>query len=237
MAKSNTVKGSERGAAAYHPWLLSIYDWMILGVFSRYAWGCPTVRTLLPFFRENVSDSHLDVGVGTGYFLANSSLSEDASIMILDLNQNSLDMARARLNRSNVTSLKHDIFLPLDPAVKYKSISLFYFLHCLPGPPSHKMALFDNLRENVTPEGIVYGTTVLGKGVRHNLFGKVLMAAFNKKGVFDNREDSEEELTERLKAYFERVETKVVGRVLMFKCRGPKSGGSLAKAQQEDSVA
>ena len=67
MATSITVK-SDRGAAAYKPWLLSIYDWLILGVFSTFVWRCPTDGILLPFFRENVSETHLDVGVGTGYF-------------------------------------------------------------------------------------------------------------------------------------------------------------------------
>ena len=222
MTTSITVN-SDRGAAAYNPWLLSIYDWLILGVFSTFVWRCPTVGTLLPFFRENISKTHLDVGVGTGYFLQNSSLSDDASITILDLNQNSLDVAKARLNRSDVQTLKHNIFLPLDPTIKYKSISLFYLLHCLPGPPSRKMALFNNLRNNMAPEGVVYGTTVLGKGIQHNLLGKALMAVLNAKGIFDNREDSEEELKERLKACFEKVETEVVGTVLMFKCQTPIS--------------
>ena len=214
-----TAVNSDRGAAAYNPWFLSIYDWLILGVFSTFVWRCPTVGTLLPFFRENLSKTHLDVGVGTSYFLKNSSLSDDASITILDLNQNSLNVAKARLNRSDVQTLKHDILLPLDPTLKYESISLFYLLHCLPGPPSRKMALFNNLRNNLAPEGVVYGTTVLGKGIKHNLPGKALMAVCNAKGIFDNREDSEEELKERLKACFEKVETKVVGTVLMFKCQ------------------
>ena len=73
----------------------------------------------------------------------------------------------------------------------------------------------------MAPEGIVYGTTVLGKGIKHNLPGKALMAIFNAKGIFDNREDSEEELKERLKACFDEVDTKVVGTVFMFKCRRP----------------
>lgn len=220
MATSNTVN-TERGAAAYNPWFLSVYDWLILGFFTTLAWRCPTTRTLLPFFRENITKTHIDIGVGTGYFLAHSSLSDDASITILDLNQNSLNVAKARLNHSHVQALKHDIFLPLDPTIKYKSISLFYLLHYLPGPPSRKLTLFNNLRNNMAPEGVLYGTTVLGKGIKHNLLGKALMALFNAKGIFDNREDSEEEMKERLNACFEKVDTKVVGTVLMFKCQGP----------------
>ena len=73
----------------------------------------------------------------------------------------------------------------------------------------------------MAPEGVLYGTTVLGKGIKHNLLGKALMALFNAKGIFDNREDSEEEMKERLNACFEKVDTKVVGTVLMFKCQGP----------------
>ena len=79
-------------------------------------------------------------------------------------------------------------------------------------------------------DGVVYGTTVLGKGVRHNFLGKTLMAVYNAVGIFDNREDGEVEVTERLKRYFDKVETRVVGVVLMFECRGPKLDGAAAAA-------
>ena len=213
---------TEPGASVYKPWILFIYDWLVLGVFSTYAWCCSTISTSLPFFRDNVSRSHLDIGVGTGYYLSNSSLSADVSVTLLDLNPTSLSVAKARLSRPGVQTIQHDILLPLDPTRKYESISMFFLLHCLPGPPSRKMALFHNLKNNLAPGGVIYGTTILAKGVEHNTFGKILLAVFNAWGIFDNREDSKEELKERLEDCFERVKVKVMGRVMMFECHGSK---------------
>ena len=91
------------------------------------------------------------------------------------------------------------------------------------------MALFHHLGNNLRPGGVIYGTTVLGKGIKHNMFGRLLMTACNSKGVFDNKEDSEDELKEYLEDCFENVETKVVGKVFLFKCQRPK-GPSSARA-------
>ncbi|MCJ1459114.1 hypothetical protein MMC28_009491 [Mycoblastus sanguinarius] len=154
---------SEAGASVYKPWLLFIYDWLVLGLFSTYAWCCCTISTSLPFFRDNVSRSHPDIGVGTGYYLSNSSLSADVSVTLLDLNPSSLRVAKARLNRPGVQTIQHDILLPLDPTRKYESISMFFLLHCLPGPPSRKMALFHNLKNNLAP---------WGGNIRYHYFGK-----------------------------------------------------------------
>ena len=56
------------GQAIYTPKLLSIYDLLVLGLSNRFIWKCPTPRQLAHYDRH-VSANHLDVGVGTGYFL------------------------------------------------------------------------------------------------------------------------------------------------------------------------
>ncbi len=45
---------------------------------------------------------------------------------------------------------------------KFGSISMFYLLHCLPGPPERKMAVFEHVREVLAPGGVVYGASILG---------------------------------------------------------------------------
>ena len=52
------------GQAVYTPWTLDLYDLVVLGLSNRLIWKCPTQR-LLDLYNENVSDRHLDVGVGT----------------------------------------------------------------------------------------------------------------------------------------------------------------------------
>ncbi len=92
---------------------------------------------------------------------------------------------------------------------KFGSISMFYLLHCLPGPPERKMAVFEHVREVLAPGGVVYGASILGKGVRQNWFGRAVLAGGNCKGFLDNRGDGEEELRRGLEGWFERVEGRV----------------------------
>ena len=56
------------GHAFYTRRSLAVYDLAILGYFSRLAWRCPASR-IVDHYNLHVSANHLDVGVGTGYFL------------------------------------------------------------------------------------------------------------------------------------------------------------------------
>ena len=56
------------GHAFYTRRSLAVYDLMILGYFSRVAWRCPA-GGLVDHHDRHVTADHLDVGVGTGYFL------------------------------------------------------------------------------------------------------------------------------------------------------------------------
>ena len=56
------------GQAFYTDRTLPNYDLRVLTLSNPLIWRCPTSR-LLRFFDTHVSANHLDVGVGTGYFL------------------------------------------------------------------------------------------------------------------------------------------------------------------------
>jgi hypothetical protein len=56
------------GQASYTPAVLRIYDLFVLGFSSSYAWRCPS-RQLLEHYQRHITSKHLDVGVGTGWFL------------------------------------------------------------------------------------------------------------------------------------------------------------------------
>jgi ubiquinone/menaquinone biosynthesis C-methylase UbiE len=84
------AQDSAAGAAVYSRFTLFIYDFWVLGVSNLYAWRCPTSSVLVPFFNKNLSKKYLDIGVGTGYFLAHTNLKSDNKITLVDLNKNSL---------------------------------------------------------------------------------------------------------------------------------------------------
>ena len=68
--------------------------------------------------------------------------------------------------------------------------------------------------------GVVFGATILGRGVPKNGLAKALLRAYNKRGIFSNHSDSEEGLREMLGEHFERVEITVRGMVALFTARG-----------------
>lgn len=88
----------------------------MLNISNSYIWRCPTDSTLLPFFKARRSSHHLDVGVGTGYYLAKAKFPTHASVTLCDLNPDPLQAAKTRLESTaavDAKALQHDIEKPL----------------------------------------------------------------------------------------------------------------------------
>ncbi|KAI0928148.1 hypothetical protein AcW2_004254 [Taiwanofungus camphoratus] len=221
----------DASAKVYSTTTLRLYDFIVLVASNSWAWRCPTGSTILPFFQKNLSENaHLDVGVGTGYYLAASAshLAKAKSITLLDLNPNTLVVAEKRLRnagyKGSIDKVEQSVFDSIPEAFhsKFDSISLFYLFHCLPGTfPAKGFHVFANLGLALAPNGVLYGATILGQGVHHNWLGRQLMSIYNKKGIFGNSEDSMENLERALRAYFEKVEVRIVGVVALFEARNP----------------
>lgn len=218
-----TTLDTTAGAAVYSRFILKLYDFWVLGVSNTLAWQCPTRTVLLPFFTEHASNRHLDVGVGTGFYPANTTFRDNAKLTLLDLNTDSLNAASDRIGRSGTTSIQVDILNPSVqlPAQSWDSISLFYLLHCLPGTMEDKAAAFRCLKTALSTDGILYGATILGDQANHNSFGRTLMNVYNKKGIFGNRHDTAENLEEALKKHFGSVHVRTHGTVALFTARAP----------------
>jgi len=219
-------------AKDYTPSFLKHYDFVALGFASTFAWRCPTSKYLLPFFLQHAGHTHLDIGVGTGYFTAQAVQQQKiAEISLLDLNPHTLDRAAERvqdagLSKDKVSTLVHDAFTPLPAEMKGKhdAVSMFYLLHCLPGRMSDKAPrVFEHLKEGLRPGGTLYGSTVLGEGVKHNFIATRMIRRFNRTGHWSNYRDSEGDLRKALKEHFEDVEVRVVGIVALFKGSKPFS--------------
>jgi hypothetical protein len=146
---------------------------------------------------------------------------------LLDLNDNSLRAAAARLKQANVRILKQDVMhpLPQPPEARYDSISLFYLLHCLPGAMDGKEIAIANLKQYLSRDGVIYGATILGDEADHNPFGHLLMKVYNRKGVFSNKADTIDRLYGILKNQFESVEVRQHNKVALFVARAPIDAG------------
>lgn len=81
------------GQAVYSKSTLGIYDWFVVGFSNRLIWKCPSAH-ILALYDRHVTANHLDVGVGTGYFLDHCRFPSDhPRLGLMDLNQNCLEAA------------------------------------------------------------------------------------------------------------------------------------------------
>jgi len=215
------------GASSYSGWRLAIYDFWVLGVVNTFAWKCPTSKYLIPFFRDNVSaTTHLDIGVGTGYFLEHGGIPTTTHVVLCDISISALKTATDRVPPPVQVGppLVADILQPLPTDDKFASVSMFYLLHCLPGPVQRKVVIFDHIKHNMTPDGVLAGATVLGprSGWVDSWFGALLRGFVVRDGIMDNLDDNAESITAALQKNFEEVESEIVGTVLLFKAKYPR---------------
>ncbi|CAH0045300.1 unnamed protein product [Clonostachys solani] len=221
-------KAVKVGARVYTPLMLPAYDFWVLWISNKFVWKCPTDEVQVPFFQSALSRTHLDIGVGTGYIPAKAlDPSGCQEITLVDLNQNTLSTAKARIESANSTVKVKTLLanalepLPLPESEKFDSISLCYLLHCLPGSPDSKTRVFDHVKPHLARDGILIGWTILGKETPMNCFARVLMRSYNKIGIFSNWDDNLAAFEQGLKRNFEEVEVWTAGRVCMFKARNP----------------
>jgi ubiquinone/menaquinone biosynthesis C-methylase UbiE len=205
------------GQAIYSRWFLSIYDALAYGVNSPLVWRCPKVR-LVELYNANVSARHLDVGVATGRLLDECEYPVEApEITLMDLNQNCLDAASRRLARYTPLTHQANALEPWNlPRASYESVGMSMLLHCLPGAMPEKRAVFEHAREVLAPGGVLFGATILGKGVQHNRLTRHALRTNNRRGVLANLDDSAEDLDAALARVFASHDIQVQGTVALF---------------------
>lgn len=205
------------GAAIYNQATLLAYDLWVMGLSNRFAWHCPTT-TLVAHFEEHVGARHLDIGVGTGYLLDHCRFPvASPRVVLADLNPVSLETAAHRIRHLYPETHQVNVMEPFKlPEAPFDSVSMNYLLHCLPGALADKAPAVRHAAAQLRPNGVLFGATILGEGVSHNLLGGLLMRAYNWGGVFSNREDSAEDLHAMLAHYLKDVNVQVIGKVALF---------------------
>jgi hypothetical protein len=113
------------GQAIYTKRILGIYDFMVLGISNRLIWRCPTQR-LVQHYNRHITANHLDVGVGTGYFLDRCRFPSNAPrVALMDLNRNALDFAARRIVRYKPETYIRNVLEPLSvDAMKFDSVGI-----------------------------------------------------------------------------------------------------------------
>lgn len=207
------------GQAPYTPLTLAAYDLWVTHLSNRLFWQCPNAE-ILALFERNVSANHLDVGVGSGFYLARAHWPvERPRLVLMDLNENSLAHAARRVAHLQPETLRANVLDPLPDIAPFDSVSLNYLLHCLPGTMASKAVVFENLKAVLNPGGVVFGSTILHKGVERNPLARGVMALYNRRRFFTNTADDLRTLEAALHENFADVELRVRGCVGLFAAR------------------
>lgn len=209
----NNVKA---GAAIYSPQVLAIYDLSMLTFFSL-VWRCPTSH-VLRLYNDNISSNHLDVGVGSGYYLDHCHFpNNNPRISLLDLNQNSLAAAARRIARHKPKTYLANVLEPISiEGVGFDSIGLCSVLHCLPGNMKEKGIIFDHLKQLMNPGGVIFGCTLINVGIKKHWFARQAIKRLNSKKIFCNLEDNINDLWDELSKRFHNNHVKTVGCMALF---------------------
>jgi SAM-dependent methyltransferase len=199
--------------------MLRYYD-RLLEFTCNWVWHCPIRRTL-ELYRRHLSSNHLEVGVGTGYFLEHSQLpGSEPRLALLDLSPHCLKRTATRLRRYAPEVYRANALAPIELSVRrFDSIAINYVLHCMPGASPEKGIAFANLKPLLNPSGVLFGSTVLRHGVRCNLGATAFMRLYNARKVFCNLEDSLAGLRQALETTFRNVQIEVIGCVAQFSGR------------------
>jgi hypothetical protein len=109
----------------------------------------------LELYQRHLSSNHLEVGVGTGYFLDRSRFPDpDPRLALLDLNPHCLKHTEARLARHAPEVYRASALAPIELGVRrFDSIAINYVLHCMPGVLPEKGIAFANLKPLLSSGG------------------------------------------------------------------------------------
>lgn len=213
---------ARRGAGIYNRPVLSGYDIVVIYLSNSAVWRCSR-HQMLEQYDRHLGPNHLDVGPGTGWYLAHTRMAKDSRVTLMDLNSHSLDSASASLGDISHCKVSASVLDPLPESIgQMDSIAANFLLHCLPGSWPDKGEAFRHLADRLTDDGVLFGGTILGNGVDHNLAGRGLMALYNRLGIFHNRDDDAPGLESALRLVFQEVSVRVVGTVALFTARRPR---------------
>ncbi len=210
----------DAGHAFYTRRSLAIYDFAILWYFSRLAWKCPAGR-VLRHYDDHISGNHLDIGVGTGYFLDRCSFpTTSPRIALMDPNDACLETASSRIERYEPERHRVSVLEPFDlGGPSFGSVGMNYLLHCLPGDIRSKAIVFEHVKAVTEPGAVVFGATLLHDGVHRNWLARTVMTRNNNHGVFSNADDDLEGLEWALSQHLVEPTIEIVGCVALFSGR------------------
>ena len=132
--------------------------------------------------------------VWTGWFLDRCEWPvETPQITLVDLNENSLSVASKRIAATRPRRFKRMCWIRSTSATRASTRSVRITSSiAFPASSGQRVArVASSACPYLTPGGVFFGSTILGRDVPHNLLGRRLMRLYNRKGIFSNLADDQ----------------------------------------------
>ncbi|MFI8976999.1 class I SAM-dependent methyltransferase [Nocardia asteroides] len=217
-----------QATAPYTRAFLTVYDTWVIRLSNRFAWRCDA-EVMLELYHRHLGRRHLEVGPGSGWYLAKAAGPGLTQLTLMDLNPTPMAFTARRVEKAQrvVTSVLGSVLEPVPDAAGrgYDSVGINFVLHCVPGDFAAKGVAFRHLGDVLAEDGVLFGSTILGQRPR-TLFGRALSEIYCRVGAFNNRDDERGELERALGAAFGEFTVRDVGDVTVFTGRRPRRGPS-----------
>lgn len=205
-----------------NPVSLGFYD-PVLYLVNKYTWRCPNEK-IRNHYRKHIGFCHLEISPGTGKMLDLLDIpATDLRLSLLDINKACLRKSKERLARYNPNVFQCSYLEPFHLiSERFDSICVNHMLHCVPRGFHTKGIIFYHLKRLLKKDGVLFGSTVVSRGVHQNLLSYPLNRLLNLIGLYNNIDDSVIELERALKTYFRDVSLEVRGTTVLFAAREAK---------------
>ena len=214
----NTETKAKQAIKIYNKLSLKFYDAYVHGFVAPAIFKCPT-SNIIKLYDRNITKNHLEAGVGTGYLLSKCNVLEKISTLaIVDMNKACLEYSRKRLHEYNPEVAIANLLNPFQVSGQmFDSIGINYVLHCIPGDFTSKGIAFTHLKQHLSNEGVLFGSTVLSTGANQSWLARKLVKFYNRAGVFNNLHDDLNGLNQSLHRNFANVEIHLIGSIAVFR--------------------
>lgn len=194
-----------KGFKDYTPRFLKTYDPWVVGFMAPRVWKMGP-EPGLDLYRAHMGRRHLDVGPGTGYFIAEAAPPEDTEVTLVDANPHVLEHCARTLAAWGPNVIEANVLEPLPLQGPFDSAALTHVIHCLPSPMAAKAPAIEHTAAVLADDGVLFGGTVLGLSAGHTWAARAFLRLANLQGGFDNRDDDVDGLKAILAASFHQVE-------------------------------
>ena len=193
------------------------YDRIVNDFNCKHVWKCST-KNIIDNYQKNISNNHLEIGPGTGFFLNKKNTGINfKKLTLVDVNKDILQFSKKNLEQyySNIEILHSDLFSQkISESIYFESVGVNYVLHCVTGNLQTKLDnLIDNLGNN---KYNLFGASVICDPLHMNTIAEYELIFLNTLGIFNNNEDTYYELEEYLNNRNIKFSLKKQGYVAIF---------------------